>query len=226
MVNLTANLERERLIQVAEEYREQGYEVLLQPQLEELPDFLKGYRPDLLAQRGAERVVVEVKSRSSLDASSTQSFRSLAQEIEKHPGWRFELVMTSSSDSTYSTQVEGTLQEREIALRIEVAKELADNYPESAILYAWSLAEATLRLLAEREKLSLQRFDSAYLLKYLVTEGVISKAEYDLLRNSSSLRNAIAHGFRATQLTSSSVYELINVTERLLRSSTTDEQEG
>lgn len=218
IVSSTANLERDRLLKVAEEYRNKGYDVLLQPQLEELPDFLKSYQPDFVAQRGTDRVVVEVKARSSLDASVTQSFRYLAQEIEKHPGWRFELVMTSSGDATDSTQVEGTLQEQEIALRIEVAKELADQYPESAILYAWSLAEATLRLLAAREQLSLQRFDSAYLLKYLATEGVVSKAEYDLLRSSSSLRNAIAHGFKASQLTSDSVHELINVIEGLLKS--------
>lgn len=221
-----ANLERECLLKIAEEYREKGYEVLFQPQLEDLPDFLRGYQPDMVAQRGEEKVVVEVKSRSSLNASSAQSLRYLAQEIEKHPGWRFELVMTNPDDSIYSTQVEGSLQEREIASRVEVAKELADKHPESAILYAWSLAEATLRLLAEREELSLQRFDPAYLLKQLVTEGIISKAEYDLLRNTSSLRDVIAHGFKAAQLTPSSVYELINVTDRLLRSLHTDEQAG
>ncbi|PIG93866.1 hypothetical protein [Gloeocapsopsis sp. IPPAS B-1203] len=213
-----ANLERERLLKIAQEYREKGYQVLFQPQLEELPDFLRGYQPDMVAQRGEEKVVVEVKSRFSLNASSAQSLRYLAQEIEKHPGWRFELVMTNPNDSIHSTQIEGSLQEQEIASRVEVAKELADKHPESAILYAWALAEATLRLLAQREGLSLQGFDPAYLLKQLVTEGVISKTEYDLLRNTSSLRNAIAHGFKAAQLTPNSVHELLGVTDQLLRS--------
>lgn len=88
---------------------------------------------------------------------------------------------------------------------------------ESAMLYAWSLVEATLRLLTEHEGLSLQRLDSLYLVKQLVTAGVISRPEYQLLMNALSLRNAIAHGFKTTQLTQESVYELLDTTEQLLK---------
>jgi uncharacterized protein YutE (UPF0331/DUF86 family) len=84
-------------------------------------------------------------------------------------------------------------------------------------LYAWSLVEATLRLVAEKEGLSLQRFDSLYLVKQLAIEGVISKSEYQVLMNALSLRNAIAHGFKTTQLTPKNVQELIETTEKLLK---------
>lgn len=216
MATPTANLERERLLQLAEEYRNKGYEVSFHPNPEDLPDFLRGYRPDLIARQGNESVIVEVKSRSSLN-SSTQYLRNLAQVVERHPGWRFELVMTNPEDATYSPKAESSLQRSEIETRLQVARQLAAQHPESAILYSWSLVEATLRLVAEHEGLSLQRFDPLYLVKQLVTEGVISRSEYQLLMNALSLRNAIAHGFKTTQLTQESVYELIDVTEQLLQ---------
>ena len=47
MATLTANLERERLLKLAEEYRNKGYEISIHPNPEDLPDFLRNYRPDI-----------------------------------------------------------------------------------------------------------------------------------------------------------------------------------
>ncbi|MEH1850808.1 MAG: hypothetical protein V7L11_03760 [Nostoc sp.] len=222
----TANLERERLLKLAEEYREKGYEVFFHPNPEELPDFLNHYRPDMIVRRGEENVVIEVKSRSSLNSSSNQDLRNLAQAVEKHPGWRFELVMTNPKDIMYSLKAEGSLQEHEIESQLQVTRQLITQHPESAILYSWSLLEATLRLIAQKEELSLQRFDPLYLVKQLAIEGVISKSQYQLLMNSLLLRNSIAHGFKTTQITQNSVYELIELTEQLLRTLHTGDEAG
>ena len=217
MATSTANLERERLLKLAEDYRNKGYEVSFHPNPEDLPDFLRNYRPDMIARRGDEAVIIEVKSRFSLNSSSTQYLRNLTQAVEQHPGWRFELVMTNSEDVTYSSKAERSLQQPEIETRLQVARHLATQHLESAILYSWSLVEATLRLVAEDEGLSLQRFDPLYLVKQLVIEGIVSRSEYQLLMDALSLRNAIAHGFKATQLTQESVYELIDIAEQLLK---------
>ena len=213
----TANLERERLLKLAQEYRQKGYEVFFHPNPEELPDFLNNYRPDMIVRRGEENVVIEVKSRSSLNSSSNQYLGNLAQAVEKHPGWRFELVMTNPEDTMYSPKAEASLQEHEIESQLQLARQLITQHPESAILYSWSLVEATLRLIAQKEELSLQRFDPLYLIKQLATEGVISKSEYQLLMDALPLRNSIAHGFKTTQITQNYVYELIELTEQLLR---------
>lgn len=217
MATPTANLERDRLLQLAEEYRNKGYEISFHPNPEDLPDFLKNYRPDMIVRRGDEAAIVEVKSRRSLNSSSRQYLQNLAQSVEQHPGWRFELVMTNPEDAAYSPKAESSLQQPEIETRLQVARQLATQHPEAAILYSWSLVEATLRLVAEHEELILQRLDSLYLVKQLVTEGVISRPEYHLLMDALSLRNAIAHGFKATQITQGSVNELIDVAEQLLK---------
>lgn len=80
-----------------------------------------------------------------------------------------------------------------------------------------------MRLIANKEGLSLQKPEPIYLLKQLAVEGVISKAEYQSLMNAFPLRNAIAHGFKTTQLSSSSVLELIEVIQQLLNSLNTIE---
>ncbi|MGK7895585.1 MAG: hypothetical protein AB4372_18715 [Xenococcus sp. (in: cyanobacteria)] len=217
MATPTANLERERLIKLAEEYRDKGYEILIHPNPEDLPDFLRNYRPDMIARREDEKVIIEVKSRSSLNSASTQYLPNLAQVIEKHPGWRFELVMANPEDVTYSLKVKDSLQENEIRSGLKVASQLLEQHPESAILYSWSLVEATLRLVAEEEELSLRRFDPLYLVKQLAIEGIISQSEYQLLMDLLSLRNAVAHGFKTTPITKDSGEKLITITEQLLK---------
>jgi uncharacterized protein YutE (UPF0331/DUF86 family) len=219
----TKQLERERLLKVAQEYRQKGYEVILSPKLEELPDFLRDYRylPDMIVRRAEDAAVIEVKSRRSI-MSSAPNFKKLAEVINANPGWRLELLMTNPEDEL-ADKIEDSLQVQEIKSRLQIAKKLTNNHPESAILYIWSLAEATLRLLAENEGLMLQKLESPlHLLKLLVTEGVISQTDYQLLMNNCQLRNAIAHGFKTTPLTLNSVLELIEVTEQLLNSLNAD----
>jgi hypothetical protein len=168
MATPTANLERERLLQLAEEYRNKGYEVSSHPNPEDLPDFLRNYRPDMIVRRGDEAVIIEVKSRRSLN-SSGQYLQNLAQSVEQHPGWRFELVVINPEDTVYSPKAESSLQQPEIETRLQVVRQLATQHPESAILYSWALVEATLRLVAEHEGLSLQRLAPLYLVKQLLT---------------------------------------------------------
>lgn len=220
MVTPTTNIEsiqRKRLLKLAEEYRNKGYEILLHPKSEDLPDFLKNYSPDLIVRRQDEAVVVEVKSRSWLNSSSTQYLKNLAQTIEQRPGWRFELVMINPDDTIYFIKAESSLQEDEIKSGLQIARQLLKRHPESASLYLWSLTEATLRLVAEKEGLSLRKFDPLHLIKQLATEGIISQSDYQLLMNWLSLRNAIAHGFKTTPITQDSIYELVEMTENLLK---------
>lgn len=190
----------ERLVlQVAEEYRERGYEVVLQPKPSSLPEFLGGYRPDLLARRGGESVVVEVKA-GSVPPRQRDRFRDLARAVDGQPGWRFELVIRNLPPVPEPEAPAGgrpSLTGPDAARAVADAEELVGSgRPEAALLWAWSAAEATLRLLASAEGISPRRSDAAYLLKELALEGTISREDYDVLRRSLEARNAVAHGFR------------------------------
>ena len=131
--------------------------------------------------------------------------------------------MINPEDVAYSLKAQGSLQENEIKSGLKVARQLLEQYPESAMLYSWSLVEATLRLVAEEDGLSLRRFDPLYLVKQLVVEGIISQSEYQLLMDSLSLRNAVAHGFKTTPITQDSVDNLIKTTKQLLETLNSNE---
>jgi REase_AHJR-like len=213
----TVKKTNERLLKLANKYRNQGYEVTSHPNTEDLPDFLREYSPELIAHRGDGSIVVEVKSHSSLSSLPSEYLSGLAKVIEQHQGWRLDFVMDNSEDIfPYPSQSEGSLQQQDIEARLSIAKQIISQNLDSAVLYAWALVEATLRLLAEKDELSLKRSDPLYLVTYLTHQGVISQSEYRLLRNALSLRNTIAHGFKTSQLTANSVDELIEVTEKLL----------
>jgi len=218
MSTLTIDIKREKLLKLAQEYQQKGYKVSLHPNLEDLPEFLKKYRycPDMIAYGGEESVVLDIKSRASLNTSSDQ-LRALANEIEITPGWRLELVMINPKDETYSSQVERSLKQNEIESQLQAVSQLSSQHLESAFLFCWSLVEATLRLVAGQEFDVLQRVDPLYLIKQLATEGVISRSEYQLLMSAYSMRSAIAHGFKTTQLSSNILSELIKMTEQLLQ---------
>lgn len=221
MVATTAETERELLLKLAEEYQRKGYQVAFEPGTEDLPSFLKRFRPNMIAVGSDESVVVEVKSRSSVEPDA-EYIRSLAQAVEEQSGWRFEFVIVSLEDRNADTklaiaaQKQEDLGRQEIESGLQSVRQIVATHPESAMLYAWSLTEAALRLLAKKEEIGLRRFDSLYVLKELVYEGVISRSDYQVLTSMLSLRNAIAHGFKVAQLTSATICELVDVAEHLL----------
>jgi uncharacterized protein YutE (UPF0331/DUF86 family) len=176
----------------------------------------------MIAIRGEEGVIVEVKSRRSLK-NYAKNIQTLAQVVNQHPGWRFDLIIANPENELYTDKIEDSLQADEIKSRLKIAQQLTNNYPEAAMLVIWALAEATLRLLGENEGLILQKLESPlHLLKLLVTEGIISQTEYQLLVDNFQLRNAIAHGFKTTSFTVNSILELIEVIENLLNSLNAD----
>ncbi|MEG3436274.1 hypothetical protein V0288_04010 [Pannus brasiliensis CCIBt3594] len=215
MAIVTEKQHGEQLLKVANDYKAKGFEVIFQPQTEDLPDFMKNYRPDLLARRGEESVIVEVKSRSSLDSATAQYLSSLSREIKKHPGWTFQLVMINPEKIDNNSEAVYSWKLAEIEKKFANARQLI-QYPEAAILYLWSLIEALLRLLAEKEEVSIREVNPSYLIKKLTVEGVIDRNEYQMLTNAFSLRNALAHGFTPLNLPSNSVEEFIKLTEQLL----------
>ena len=57
----------DRLVrEVADSYVRRGYLVEIEPLEEDLPEFLDGFRPDLLARKPGDNIVVEIKSRGKV----------------------------------------------------------------------------------------------------------------------------------------------------------------
>jgi hypothetical protein len=88
-------LERRRLLRLAREYRRAGYEVMLYPQPESLPEVLQGCSIALVAKGNDETVVADVRSRPNLTQNGPADLRRLTENVESIPGWRFSLIVTN-----------------------------------------------------------------------------------------------------------------------------------
>lgn len=211
------SLEKQRARAVAEDYRSRSFEVIEEPSPDQLPDFLSAYRPDLLIRKGDVAIVVEVKTRASLAADP--QVRDLAQLLQKHPGWSFELVVVGEQEKLDTPETARPFDRVDIQKSMQTAGELLDSgFAEAGFVLAWSGLEATVRLLTEEEGISLDRFTPLYILKQAVTNGVISRDDYNLLMSALKYRNAVVHGFKVTSFDSDIARDLIVTSERLLQS--------
>ncbi|MBE7384570.1 MAG: hypothetical protein F6J95_024540 [Leptolyngbya sp. SIO1E4] len=88
-------LEHRRLLRLVREYRCAGYDVVLYPTDEDLPQVLKGCSIGLIAKGEEEVVVADVRSRPNLTLNGSADLRRLAEKVESLPGWQFNLVVTN-----------------------------------------------------------------------------------------------------------------------------------
>jgi hypothetical protein len=182
---------RQELARVAEEYRRRGYQVSIEPVGDAVPEFLAGFRPDIIARSDQESVVVEVKV--GVRMSAVDRYQELAQRVNAQPGWRFDLVYVDVA------QVSGTLPDlSEIGDRTARAQNLlASGDSEAAFLLLWGSLEALLRLLAERLRLPVTTLPPSALLRELYSAGELGRDAYSLAMDLLALRNSLVHGFSA-----------------------------
>ena len=184
--------ERRRLASVASEYEQRGYEVKLRPAAGDLPEFLAGFEPDLIATGNGESVVVEVKARKEFE--NEQAVAAIEAALRNRPGWRFELIIDGSGSE--DARLLGAPQ---IGTSLEEANELQQRgHVVAALLLLWSATEGILRLLAARENVDLESLAPGYVTKRLYTFGLLGREQYRILDEAVRLRNQAAHGFQVS----------------------------
>src|SRR5437588_12552537 len=82
----------QRLNQMADRYRAQGYKVVVRPGPDDLPDFAKGFKVEIVARRDDGSAIASVK-KSPSDLESDPNVARYAEIIEKQPGWRLDLIV-------------------------------------------------------------------------------------------------------------------------------------
>lgn len=205
---------RQKLQEIAGEYEARGYEVVVEPGPEKLPEFLAGFHPDLVARGPNESVVIEVKVGTKTAAS--ERFRELAETIQRQPGWRFSLVVIDPRSDEVAPPTQQLLDRKEIADRLGRANELLrTGATDAAFLLIWVAVEALLRHIATREGLPLERVPSSSLMKELFSLGILSRSELAVAQRAFSVRNALVHGFETTRL-DETARELAQLAQQLL----------
>jgi REase_AHJR-like len=201
--------ERKLLAEIAAEYQQRGYSVKIEPSDEDLPIFLAGLRPDMIATRDDENLVVEVKSRR--DVAQATDMAEIESALKERSGWRFELVIDGTESET-----QPILNLDQISRAIQEANHLKqEGYVVAAFLLLWAATEGLLRSIADREQVDLDSAASGYLTKRLYSVGLLARDQYLVLEDAVRLRNVAAHGFQAS-ITIDAFLRLAAVSNQLL----------
>ena len=182
--------------------RSQGWDVTSEPSPEQLPQTLADFRPDLLARRGDEHAVVEIRSRRQ---PPNLDLVTLAERVAALPGWRLDLVYVPE---------DLTVADRGQLLQwARAAEQLASSTPEAALLLGWAPTEGLLHHLAE--PVGIDTDQPGALLAALASVGLLEHDEHDELRRAMEARNALAHGRQGPPVTPELVHGLVQRAYRL-----------
>jgi hypothetical protein len=205
---------QEAVSRVAEGYRSEGYEVQIAP--EEVPEFLRGFHPDLVITKGDQRYVVEI-AMSGPSRRMDGYWASLAQRIADQPGWHFRIVVVGADDEGRSwLQTLPTAAEVEAELG-EPEQLLQQGHATAALVLAWSLFEAAARLrMIEDDRDPARPSSPIALTKSLVRLGYIEQPEFEILRDTMGLRDRVAHGYFGVPVPAERVRFLLDMVRRLL----------
>jgi hypothetical protein len=210
--------ERRQIERIAEEYRSKGYDVQVEPSDPDLPPFLQGRQPDLIARRGDERLVIEL--RTSLSKSEPDRLTELAEQVQREPGWKLILIAPRPTEEILPGEQLQLLSLPEVEEQLGDARHLLGaGQQEAAILLAWAAVEGQLRELARQEEIPLPRPGTLTLLRQLVSLGLIDREQYRTLADAYKARSAVAHGFRPPSELGPAVQALLGLSEAIARES-------
>ena len=182
--------ERDVLNEVAQEYEREGYSVAVEPDSRDLPGWLEGLRPDLVAQREGESVVVEVVTRRSAQAG--ERAKRLGETVRRQDGWRFDFVLRLRERAG-----EKPMSVPEVEARLAAAEAVADDDPAAGLLLAWTAAEWALRqALGEAGFAPDDAFTPHRIVKEAYSRTELTERTYGALRRLADRRDAIVHGRR------------------------------
>jgi hypothetical protein len=178
---------------VADHYRDEGYQVTLAANTGVLPSEIDHLREsvNLIAHRGDETVVIEVKRRDQL-----HGINPLAEAIKQNfPKWRYDLVVYPPDGVDGIPLEDGEPDPDYVEALLKEAHELLDSGKQRAsFLITWAAAESAMRTLARREKLEIGNGDPGFVLKTLYSNGVVSFEVYERFWGSLDDRNRLVHG--------------------------------
>jgi len=214
---------------IAGEYRSEGYDVVTHPGAERLPAFATDLGVDILATRGDEKVLVQVR-RDRGEVEADQRVQRLADVILANPPWRNDLVILQTDDPIKRAIREvGEPSPEKIAEMLDSIESLLKTYDSashlpnlrnaignSALVMAWAALEAAMRHVCREIELYIPKYTPGDLLRTLYSNGVLSREQFEFLRETMRIRNEIVHGLNSQAIDIEIIQKIREVTRWLL----------
>jgi REase_AHJR-like len=195
----TKVLEQNRLQEITEKYRLQGFEVVIEPSKSLLPFDMGNYCPDLIARKGAdESYIIELKN--SIAKISVDRYREIAEIVAQHNGWRFLLITGEDVSSDPQDDNELLTWEQMLQRQEQAQRFLAIGEVEVAFFYLWGVLEAAMRRQAKQVSIPIERFPANSLINHLYSQGELSMEQFDQARVIQTVRDRSIHGYQLPNL--------------------------
>lgn len=188
------------LARIVQRYRDEGYDVVVQPKGEQVPPFVAGFSLDLIARRGNEGVVVQIKA-NRIDLSNDPYITRLAEVVNGQAGWRLDVVVLEPE-----TMIEKVARDAsepsddQLAQILKAAEDLVDRgYTPYAHVVAWGGLEAAMRRIRDVAELY-GKPTPIELMGSLYGNGFLNREQFDRLKESYKIRSQVVHGLVPTQV--------------------------
>jgi len=203
---------------VAECYSSQGYEVIYQPSIHQMPFDLNQYSPTLLVKKSASQgFIVEIKDVSA--NLSIERYREIAKTISVYSGWRFLLITGEDATPIAEEDIADIrLTRSQILHRKErIAKLISIGEHEAAFLSLWIFAEILMRRHARQALIPIDRLPTILMIHHLHSQSEISRDQFERVLALHEIRNRVAHGFPVKALNLNQAIEnLLNLVDEFI----------
>jgi hypothetical protein len=182
-----------KIKEIRELYEAQGYHVVERPRRDEFPfevGYFAAYRPSLLAKRGNDAIVFEIRS----SAGSLRRPMERAEEIRKHRNWRFFLVTDEDvvpHDSHVEPQPWWKLEQA-----VQETPAIVESLPPwMQLLALWAVLEGVLRRTAVDEGIPIELLPASTLITALYDDGPLPYESYEPLKCAAEVHRRVRHGY-------------------------------
>lgn len=209
-------MELAHLERVAQQYRDEGYEVILEPRGEAVPRFLNGFQPDLIARRGDENIVAEVALKRG-DLADDAQLLATADRINRQPGWRLDLIVLereTMADKALRVGVEPDAGA--IGAMIEAAEEMAAS---GFLPYAYVAALGGLEAATRHRCRGIKGHPGGAAIDHLnkaYSADLLTREHYIALRDAFKVRSQIVHGLVPPPLEPESIHFVTGIARTML----------
>ena len=203
---------------VSECYRSQGYEVIDQPNIDQMPFDLDKCCPDLVVKISeTQGFIIEIEDVAT--NLSIERYRELAKIIAKHSGWRFLLITGEDATPIAEEDIDDIrLTQSQILHRKErIAKLISIGEREAAFLSLWIFAEILMRRHARQALIPIDRLTTILMINHLHTQSEISLDQFERAIALNEIRNRVAHGFPVKPLNlNEAIEKLLNLVDKFI----------
>ena len=181
---------------IADNYQSQGYEVIHNPNRQQIPFELDNYDPDLLVRISANHGLL-IGIEDSATNLAVEYYSKIAKFVSEQGNWRFLLITGEDATPIAEEDIaDNRLTRPQILQRKErIAKLMAIGDREAAFIALWVFAEILMRRHARQVFIPIDRLPTILMINHLYTQAEISVDQFNRAIALIEIRNRVAHGF-------------------------------